>query len=65
MSVCAAVVPELMQFANLDLQVVFNKDSSRVGPEDWVAIARVLDTNRRLYDAFIVSQLRVHMTQSS
>ncbi|MEW5300639.1 MAG: hypothetical protein WDW36_003554 [Sanguina aurantia] len=48
------VVPELMQFANLDLQVVFNKDSSRVGPEDWVAIARVLDANRRLYDAFIV-----------
>jgi len=26
--------------------VVFNKDSSRVGPKEWVQIARLLDKNR-------------------
>ncbi|WIA44025.1 hypothetical protein OEZ86_010397 [Tetradesmus obliquus] len=47
-------VPELCQFANLDLQVVFNKDSSRVGPKEWVQIAKILDRNRQAYDAFLV-----------
>lgn len=47
-------VPELCTFANLDLQVVFNKDSSRVGPKEWVQIARLLDKNRQAYDAFLV-----------
>jgi hypothetical protein len=28
------------------LQVLFNKDSSRVGPKEWVQIAKVLDKNR-------------------
>lgn len=27
-------------------QVVFNKDSSRVGPKEWVQIAKILDKNR-------------------
>ncbi|KAF6261849.1 Asparaginase/glutaminase [Scenedesmus sp. NREL 46B-D3] len=47
-------VPELCQFANLDLQVVFNKDSSRMGPREWVQIAKILDKNRQAYDAFLV-----------
>lgn len=29
------VVPELKQFAQLDVKVVFNKDSSNVGPKEW------------------------------
>lgn len=29
------VVPELRQFAQLDVKVVFNKDSSNVGPKEW------------------------------
>lgn len=29
------VVPELRCFAQLDLKVAFNKDSSNVGPSDW------------------------------
>ncbi|KAG2443698.1 hypothetical protein HXX76_002046 [Chlamydomonas incerta] len=48
------MVPELDKFANVDLQVVFNKDSSRVGPQDWIHIARVLHANRAHYDAFVV-----------
>ena len=28
-------VPELSAFANLKLEIPFNKDSSRIGPSDW------------------------------
>jgi hypothetical protein len=31
-------------------QVVFNKDSSRVGPKEWVQIAKILDRNRFVYN---------------
>ncbi len=48
------MVPELSKFSNVDLHVLFNKDSSHVGPEDWVQIARVLDASRPAYDAFMV-----------
>lgn len=48
------VVPELNEFANLTLKVAFNKDSSRVGPPEWAALARLLHNNRRHYDAFLV-----------
>lgn len=48
------VVPELSQFANLDLHVAFNKDSSRVGPREWVQLAKVLHAQRDKYDAFLV-----------
>jgi len=49
------VVPELSAFANIELQVAFNLDSSRVGPDEWVALAKLLDSNRRNYDAFVVA----------
>ncbi|EFJ50143.1 hypothetical protein VOLCADRAFT_89234 [Volvox carteri f. nagariensis] len=48
------MVPELEKFANVDLQVLFNKDSSRVGPSDWITIAKALDNNHPHYDAFVV-----------
>lgn len=48
------VVPELNEFANLHLKVAFNKDSSRVGPKEWVELARLLHNNRKQYDAFLV-----------
>jgi Asparaginase, N-terminal len=47
-------VPELSSIANLDLKVAFNLDSSRIGPSDWIALAKLLDANRRQYDAFLV-----------
>lgn len=40
------VVPELSQFANLELHVAFNKDSSRVGPREWVQLAKILHAHR-------------------
>ena len=48
------VVPELNEFANLHLKVAFNKDSSRVGPKEWVELAKLLHNSRKQYDAFLV-----------
>ena len=48
------VVPELNEFANLHLKVAYNKDSSRVGPKEWVEVAKLLHNNRKHYDAFLV-----------
>ncbi|KAL6777071.1 hypothetical protein ACKKBF_B20105 [Auxenochlorella protothecoides x Auxenochlorella symbiontica] len=48
------IVPELRQLANLDLKVVFNRDSCNIGPKEWVTLAKALDASRRNYDAFLV-----------
>ena len=48
------VVPELRTFANLEVKVVFNKDSCQIGPKEWVAIAKELDAQRARFDAFVV-----------
>lgn len=48
------LVPELSAFANLELRVVYNKDSSNVGPADWKKLATVLHKDRDNYDAFLV-----------
>ncbi|PSC69818.1 L-asparaginase 1 [Micractinium conductrix] len=48
-------VPELKSFASLDLKVVFNLDSSNVGPKQWVQLAKLLDAQRDNYDSFLVA----------
>ncbi len=47
-------VPELNMLANLEMAIPFNKDSCRVGPREWVQLARLLHRNRAAYDAFLV-----------
>lgn len=47
-------VPELNMLANLEIAIPFNKDSCRVGPREWVQLARLLHRNRQAYDAFLV-----------
>lgn len=47
-------VPELRTLANLDVTVAMNIDSARVGPVQWVKIAKVLHKNRTSYDAFVI-----------
>jgi L-asparaginase type I len=47
-------VPELGSLAQIDLKVVFNKDSSNVVPEDWVALAQLLDAARDDYAAAVI-----------
>lgn len=49
-----AMVPELKRFAQLEVKVVMNKDSSNMGPKDWQQLAKVLDANRDCYDAFLI-----------
>lgn len=46
--------PELRTIANLDVHVCMNIDSSRIGPQEWIKIAKVLDKNRDLYDGFVI-----------
>lgn len=48
------LVPELGTLAALDVQIPFNKDSSNVGPPEWIKLARILHSKRELYDAFLV-----------
>jgi L-asparaginase type I len=49
-----AVVPELSLLADIDVRVVFNRDSCRVGPAEWIQLAEALHEARKQYDAFIV-----------
>lgn len=48
------VIPELHDFADIDVTVLMNKDSSEMNHEDWAALARALHASREAYDAFIV-----------
>lgn len=47
-------VPEVNSFANVDMRVLFNTDSSRVGPREWKKIAKELDKRRNQYDGFVL-----------
>jgi len=47
-------VPELTNFAHLDVEIVFNIDSCRLGPKQWVQLAKLLDKQRQNYDAFLL-----------
>ncbi len=49
-----ATVPELRTFANLDVHVLFNKDSCRIGPPEWLKMAKTLHAARPHFDAFVV-----------
>jgi len=47
-------VPELQSFGNLDVVVPFNRDSCRVGPKEWVKLAKLLHASRSEYHAFLL-----------
>lgn len=49
------VIPELRTFANIDMEVVFNKDSAGVGPSEWQRLAETLHKNREQYDMYIIA----------
>lgn len=54
MSNLLSVVPELRAFANMSIKVVFNRDSCRVTPADWIHLAKILHVHRDDFDAFVV-----------
>ena len=47
-------VPELGSLATLKLAIPYNLDSARVGPREWIKLARILDKERENFDAFLV-----------
>lgn len=46
--------PELASLASLEVVVPLNLDSSRLGPTQWIKLAKLLDRNRDRYDAFVI-----------
>lgn len=46
--------PEISTLANVDVKVALNADSCRLGPKEWLLLARLLDRARSDYDAFVV-----------
>ena len=47
-------VPELSQMAQLHLDVLCNKDSSDLCPDDWVFLAREIEKRLNDYDGFVI-----------
>ena len=47
-------VPELLELADLETRIVFNLDSSDVGPEHWTRLAGEIDEARRDFDGFVI-----------
>ena len=47
-------VPELQAFANLQVQVLMNKDSCQIGPKEWIRMAQELHARRDEFDAFVI-----------
>jgi L-asparaginase len=46
--------PRIFEVADVDVEILFNKDSSNIRPTDWVALARRLDACMEKWDAFVV-----------
>lgn len=47
-------LPEYIGFAHIDSEVLFNLDSSDIGPAQWQILAETIATHRAEYDGFIV-----------
>lgn len=55
MKILAQEVPELFKVADLSAEVLCNKDSSNMSPQDWIALARRIHELRDSKDAFVVT----------
>lgn len=49
------LVPSIKEYADIDLQILSNVDSTNVVPEDWTIMSEYLVENRDKYDGFIVA----------
>lgn len=47
-------VPEIEEIADLETRIVFNLDSSDVGPVHWTHLAREIDGARQDFDGFVI-----------
>ena len=48
-------VPNMFEIADVEVEILFNKDSSNIEPSDWVALARRIDSLLPKWDAFVVT----------
>ena len=47
-------VPELRKIAQCDVEVVMNRDSSHIGPKEWLLMAHVIQKKWDQYDGFVI-----------
>lgn len=47
-------VPELEEFAELETRIIFNLDSSDIGPSHWTQLAKEIHGSRGDFDGFVV-----------
>jgi L-asparaginase len=47
--------PQVFDIANVQVEILFNKDSSNFIPTDWSAIATTLDAHMDSWDAFLIT----------
>ncbi len=48
------LVPEITRLADIDVEIVFNVDSSDIGIPQWNELARLIFKKRNAYDGFVV-----------
>ncbi len=46
--------PELKSIANCDVEIILNRDSSHIGPDEWVLIADKIRENWKNYDGVVL-----------
>jgi len=46
--------PRIFEMAHVEVEILFNKDSSNIRPNDWVRIAQEINDNINDWDAFVV-----------
>ncbi len=49
-----ARVPELAQLARCDIEIVLNRDSAHLGPDEWLLLARRIRQNWRRYHGVVI-----------
>jgi L-asparaginase len=46
--------PRIFDLAHVEVEILFNKDSSNIRPSDWIQIAREIHQNMEDWDAFVI-----------
>ena len=49
-----SLMPELPRIADCEVEVVFNRDSAHVGPEDWLDLARRIQKRWKKFDGVVI-----------
>lgn len=47
-------VPELSQVAQCDVDVILNRDSAHLGPDEWALLAKHIQMRHKNYDGFVI-----------